>query len=137
MIHSCYSSSSLSRRQINLTDALSELNQLNSYDTFSFPLILLLNRKSHNISSIWKTFDKYSFILSHNISKNLIENNDIEKSFSKAISTMINLDSFSIEQNLKDVYEDEKKLLLKNSKGLEQMLKHPYSYATYQLYSLF
>ena len=137
MINSCHSSSSLSRRQINLTDALSELNQLNSYDTFSFPLILLLNRKSHNISSIWKTFDKYSFILSHNISKNLIENNDIEKSFSKAISTMINLDSFSIEQNLKDVYEDEKKLLLKNSKGLEQMLKHPYSYATYQLYSLF
>ena len=41
---------------------------------------------------------------------NLIENNDIEKSFSKAISTMINLDSFSIEQNLKDVYEDEKSI---------------------------
>ena len=137
MINSCHSSSSLSRRQINLTDVNSELNQLSSYDTFSFPLILLLNRKSHNISSIWKTFDKFSFILSHNISKNLIENNNIEKSFSKAISIMINLDTTTIEQNLKDVSADEKKFLFESLKRLEQMLKHPYSYATYQLYSLF
>ena len=136
IINSCHSSSSLSRRQINLTDFNSELNQLKTFDTFSFPIILLLNRSSHNISSIWKTFDKFSFILSHNISKNLSENNDIEKAFSKAIAIITNLNKSNIDENLKGVPEDEKELILKNITGLEQMLKHPYSYATYQLYSL-
>ncbi len=136
IINSCHSSSSLSRKQINLTDSNSELNQLKTFDTFSFPIILLLNRKSYNISSIWKTFDKFSFILSHNISKNLTENNNIEKSFSKAIATIINLDESNIHENLKGVSENEKLSILENIKGLEQMMKHPYSYATYQLYSL-
>jgi tetratricopeptide (TPR) repeat protein len=136
LLNSCHSSSDLARKQISLFKEGSRLNQVTSYDTFSFPIILLLNRKSYTMSSSWKTFDKFAYILSHNLSKNLSISKNIEKSFSKSIATMATIDENSIEQNISSCAEM-KSTLLQNKKGLIQMLQHPYSYATYQLYSLF
>ena len=134
-LNSCHSSSDLKRKTISLTGANPELNCINSYDTFSFPVVLLLNRKSYNIASSWKTFDKYSYILSHNISNNLVLNNDIEVSFSKSLATMTDMTEQTIEKNLSKSNQEQNRLL-ENKKSTVQMLSHPYSYSTYQLYSL-
>jgi tetratricopeptide (TPR) repeat protein len=137
LLNSCHSSSGSTKRQINLADPKSNINRISTNELFSFPTLFLLNRKSYNISSSWKTFDKFSFILSHNISKNLFNNLNIEKAFSKAIAEITMLTEDNIELNLNNVSIEDKKILLSNKKGIVQMLRHPYSYATYQLFSLF
>jgi tetratricopeptide (TPR) repeat protein len=135
LLNSCHSSSNLSRRQINLTNPYSKINQIQSYDTFSLPATMLINRKSSCIASSWKTFDKFSYILSHRISLNILRLGEIEKAFSASIAELISVTDSSI-LGMLDHRNEEQKTMIESKAATMKMLKHPYAYATYQYFSL-
>ncbi|EGQ9099757.1 tetratricopeptide repeat protein [Vibrio alginolyticus] len=135
LLNSCHSSSNLSRRRINLTNPYSKINQIQSYDTFSLPSIMLINRKSNCIASSWKTFDKFSYILSHRISLNMLRLGGFERAFSASIAELVSVTDSSILSML-DHRNEEQKAMIESKEATMQMLKHPYAYATYQYFSL-
>lgn len=135
LLNSCHSSSSLNRRQINLTAPNSKLNQIRSYDTFTLPSIFLINRTASCIASSWKTFDKFSYVLSHRISMNMVRFDDYEKSFSASLAELVSVTGSSLCCILDDKVE-EQKIMLDSNISTIQMLKHPYAYSTYQFFSL-
>lgn len=135
LLNSCHSSSNLSRRQISLINPSSKINQIQSYDTFSLPSIMLINRKSKCIASSWKTFDKFSYILSHRISLNMLRLGDIEKAFSASIAELVSVTDSSILSML-DHRNKEQKAMIEGKTATMQMIKHPYAYSTYQYFSL-
>lgn len=135
LLNSCHSSSSLNRKQINLTAPDSKLNKIRNYDTFTFPSIFLINRTSSCIASSWKTFDKFSYILSHRISMNMVRLDDFEKSFSASLAELVSVTESSLYSILDDKV-DEQKIMIDAKVSTMQMLKHPYAYSTYQYFSL-
>jgi len=135
ILNSCHSSSSIVRSHQSNTGDL--VNELKTNDIFNFPIILLMNRKSVVISSIWRTFDKFALLFSYNLGKNMKESNNIEQSFSKSISSITELNYNSISHMIKDLDDNSKEFIASNIKNIEQMVKHPYCYGTYQLYTLF
>jgi len=134
ILNSCHSSSSIARSQQSTQKAP---NELKTNDIFNFPIILLLNRKSTVISSIWRTFDKFALIFSYNLGKSLEQSNDIEKSFSKTLATIYDLELNSINRNLDDLDVESKEFIKADTHTISKMVKHPYCYGTYQLYTLF
>lgn len=134
LLNSCHSSSNLSRRQISLNPS-SKINKIQSYDTFSLPSAMLINRKSKCIASSWKTFDKFSYILSHRISLNMLRLGDIDKAFSASIAELVSVTDSSI-LSILDHRNNEQKAMIEGRTATMQMIKHPYAYATYQYFSL-
>lgn len=134
ILNSCHSSSSIARSQQSTQKVP---NELKTNDIFNFPIILLLNRKSTVISSIWRTFDKFALIFSYNLGKSLEQSNDIEKSFSKTLSTIYDLELNTINKNLDGLNIESKEFIEADTHTISKMVKHPYCYGTYQLYTLF
>ncbi|MCG7514374.1 tetratricopeptide repeat protein [Vibrio sp. MMH1-50] len=128
LLNSCHSSSNLQRRQISLTDRT--LNNIKTYDTFSFPRIILTNRKSSCISSSWRTFDKYSYVLSLNVSKNISKGDCFGIALTKSIAKMILATESEI---VGDIIPESDVNISKmgDISKLKNMFRHPYSYATY------
>lgn len=135
ILNSCHSSSNLDHKQISLTSPNSTLNMVRSYDTFNFPTIFLINRKSCIVASSWKTFDKFSYILTDRFSKNMADFDDIEKSFSISMAEITSVTESTIESIL-DSSVGEQEIMIENKRSTVQMLNHPYSYATFQFYAL-
>lgn len=134
ILNSCHSSSSILRSQQSTQKAP---NELKTNDIFNFPIILLMNRKSAVISSVWRTFDKFALIFSYNLGKNIEQSNDIEKSFSKSLATIYDIELSSINENLNNLNQEAKEFIESNTNTILNMVKHPYCYGTYQLYTLF
>ncbi|UOE89347.1 tetratricopeptide repeat protein [Vibrio splendidus] len=128
LLHSCHSSSNLVRKQISLSD--DSLNGLKSYDTFSFPRLVLINRKSTCISSNWKAFDAYSYVLSLNISKYISQGKSYKTSLTQSIAQMILTAEEDFMGKLIPL-EDEHIKYVTSMSMLKSMFRHPYSYATY------
>lgn len=111
-----------------------------SYDMVSFPILMLMNKKSSVIASSWKTLDKISYLFSSLLFETLKKNSSIDSAYMEALLKLATMDgdqAFDVLAGIEDEEIRERITTGLSKENLNQMLHHPYCYGTFQLYTLF
>lgn len=125
---------------INSCHGTSSLPKGPSYDMVSFPILMLMNKKSSVIASSWKTLDKISYLFSHVLFEMIKKNPGIDSAYMEALLKLATMDgdqAFDILTGIEDEKIREIIITGSSKENLNQMLHHPYCYGTFQLYTLF
>lgn len=125
---------------INSCHGTSSLPKGPSYDMVSFPILMLMNKKSSVIASSWKTLDKISYLFSHALFEMIKKNPGIDSAYMEALLKLATMDgdqAFDILTGIEDEKIREIIITGSSKENLNQMLHHPYCYGTFQLYTLF
>lgn len=111
-----------------------------AHDSASFPILMLMNKQSVVVASSWRVLDKVSYIFSHLFSLNLSIGLSIQRSFLKAVLDLSRLSQDEAMVVLSQIISEEartKCITDTNPNQLQAMVRHPYSYGTFQLFTLF
>lgn len=130
LINSCHSASS---RPSRIRGGL-------AHDAASFPILMLMNKQSAVVASSWRVLDKVSYIFSHLFSLNISIGLSIQRSFLKAVLDLSRLSQDEAMLILSQIVSEEvrmKCIASTNPNQLQAMVSHPYSYGTFQLFTLF
>ncbi len=130
MMNSCHSASSIPSKR----------NGGMAHDVASFPILMLMNKRSSVVASSWRVLDKISYIFSHLFSLNISIGFSIQRSFLKAVLDLSELSQDEAMNILSQIVSPEVRMKCTGSihpNQLRSMVSHPYSYGTFQLFTLF
>jgi len=111
-----------------------------AHDSASFPILMLMNKQSAVVASSWRVLDKVSYIFSHLFSLNISIGLSIQRSFLKAVLDLSRLSKDEAMVILSQIISQDvrtKCITDTNPEQLQAMVSHPYSYGTFQLFTLF